>query len=115
MSHLLSFFLLYLSTSQNDDFCAALAVLVSASKVSQSKVFTSEALAKNSFVFPALDCALKSNMEISSKLDALKRQKTESDQAQLAKKQATQRLNELCTEYDARKQRINRFTEELEK
>ena len=64
-------------------------------------------------------------MEISSKLDALKRQKTEFDQAQLAKKQAlkrqktefdqaqlakkqaTQWLNELYTEYDAQKECIN--------
>ena len=64
-------------------------MLVIASKVSQSKVFISKALAQTSSFFPTLDCALESNMEISSKLNALKRQKTEFDQAQLAKKQAT--------------------------
>ena len=103
MSHLLGFDLLYLSTSQKDAFRAALAVLASTSKVPQSKVFILEALARTSYVFPALDRALKSNVEISSTLDALKRQKTECDQAQLAKKQTMQRLNELCIEYDAQK------------
>ena len=77
VSHLLSLDLLSLSTNQKDAFCVALAVLVSASKVSQFKVFMSEALAHTSSVFLALDQALKSKMEISSKLDALKRQKTE--------------------------------------
>ena len=81
--------MLYLSTNQKNAFCAALAVLASASKVPQSKVFISKALARTSSVFPALDRALKSNMQISFKLDALKRQKIEFDQAQLAKKQAT--------------------------
>ena len=76
-------------------------MLASASKVPQSKVFILEALAQTSSIFPAMDRALKSNMEISSTLDALKRQKNEFDQAQFSKKQATQRLNELCTEYDA--------------
>ena len=55
-------------------------MLASASKVPQSKVFISKALAQTSYVFPTLDCALKSDMEISSKLDALKRQKTKFDQ-----------------------------------
>ena len=71
--HFLGLDLLSLSTSQKDAFCATLAVLASASKVHQSKVFILEALAQTSFVFLALDCALKSNMEISPKLDALKR------------------------------------------
>ena len=57
--------------------------------MSQSKIFILEALVQTSSIFPTLDCALKSNMEISSKLDALKRQKIEFEQAQLAKKQAT--------------------------
>ena len=54
-------------------------------------------------------------MEISSKLDALKRQNTKFDQAQLANKEAMQWLNELCTEYVAQKERINMLTGELEK
>ena len=95
MSHLLGLDLLSLSTSQKNAFCAALAVLASTSKVPQSKVFISEALSDTSSVFPTLDRSLKYNMEIFSKLDALKRQKTEFDQAQLAKKQATQWLYEL--------------------
>ena len=51
--------------------------LASTSKVPQYKVFISKALAQTSSVFPIVDRALKSNIEISSKLDALKRQKTE--------------------------------------
>ena len=90
-------------------------MLASASKVPQSKVFISEVVAQTSFILLALDHALKSNMEISFTLDALKKPKTEFDQAQLAKKQATQWLNELCTEYDAHKERINMLIEELEK
>ena len=39
----------------------------------QSKAFISKALAHTSFVFLALDHALKSNMGIFSKLDALKK------------------------------------------
>ena len=81
MSHFLGLNLLSLSTRKKDAFCAALAVLASASKVPQSKVFIFEALAQTFFVFPALDHALKSNMEISSTLVALKRQKTKFDQA----------------------------------
>ena len=73
MSHLLGLDLLSLSTSQKDAFCVALNVLVSASKVPQSKVFISEALSQTHSIFPALDCAFKFNMEMSSKLDALKR------------------------------------------
>ena len=69
----------------------------------QSEVFISKALAQTSSVFPALDHALKSNMEISSTLDDLKRQKTEFHQGQLAKKQAKQQLNELCTDMMLRK------------
>ena len=53
-------------------------------------------------------------MEI-SKLDALKRQKTEFEQAQLAKKKAMKWLSELCTEYDAQEERIRVLTEEWEK
>ena len=56
-------------------------VLASASKVPQSNIFILEALAHTSSIFPTLDCALRSNMEISSKLDALKRQKTDFKQA----------------------------------
>ena len=107
ISHFLGLDLLSLSTSHKDVFCVALAVLALVSKVPKSKVFILVALAHTYFVFSTLDRALKSNMEISSKLDALKRQKTEFDQAQLAKKQATQRLNELYTEYDAQKECIN--------
>ena len=66
-------------------------------------------------MFPTLDRALKSNLEIFSKLDALKGQKIKFEQAQLAKKQATQRLSELDTEHDAHKVRIRVLTEELEK
>ena len=73
MSHLLGLDLLSLSTSQKNAFCVALNVLVSASKVTQSKVFISETLSHTPSIFPALDCALKFNMEMSSKLDALKR------------------------------------------
>ena len=54
-------------------------------------------------------------MEISSKLDALKRQKIAFEQAHLAKKQATQRLSELCTDYDAQKECIRVLTAKLEK
>ena len=72
-----------------------------------SKVFISEDLAHTSYVFLSLDHALKSNMEISSTLDALKRQKIDFDSAKLAKKQTTQWLNELYTEYDAQKELIN--------
>ena len=115
VSHFLGLDLLSLSTSQKDAFYATLVVLASASKVPQSKVFILEALAQTSSAFTALDRALKSNMEISSKLDALKRQKTEFKHAQLAKKQATQHLSEQCTEYDAHKERIKALTEELEK
>ena len=54
-------------------------------------------------------------MEISSKLDSLKRQKIECEQAKLAKKQATWRLSEVCTEYDDHKERIRAITKELDK
>ena len=73
MSHLLGLDLLSLHTNQKDGCYVALAMLVLAFEVPQSKVFISKALPQNSFVFPSLDHALKSNMEISSKLDALKR------------------------------------------
>ena len=73
MSRLLVLDLLSLSTNQKDAFCASLAVLASAFKVPQSKVFISEVLAQTSSIFPALDRSLKSNMEISSTLDALMR------------------------------------------
>ena len=63
MSHLLGLDLLSLFTSQKDAFYAALEVLASTSKVSQSKIFISEALTQTSFVFLALNCDLKSNME----------------------------------------------------
>ena len=52
-------------------------------------------------------------MEISSKLDALKGQKIEFKQALLAKKQATQRLSELGTEYDAPKECLRVLTKEI--
>ena len=83
VSHFLGLDLLSLSYNQKDAFCAALAVLESASKVPQSKVFISEALTLTSSIFPPLDHALKSNMEISSRLDALKEQKIEFKQANL--------------------------------
>ena len=114
VSHFLSLDLLSLSTSSKDAFCIALAMLASASKMPHFKVFISEALAQSFFVFLALYRSLKSNMEISSKLDALKGQKIEFEQAQLAKKQATQRLSKLGTEYDAHKERIIVLAEELE-
>ena len=79
MRHFLGLDVLSLSTSQKDAFCVALALLASASKVPQSKVFILKALAQTSSIFPALDHALKSNMEISSKLNALKGQKIELD------------------------------------
>ena len=72
MSHFLVLDLLSLSTSHKDAFCEALIMLASTSKVSQSKVFILESLAQASSIFTALDHALKSNVEISSKLDALK-------------------------------------------
>ena len=89
VSHLLSLDLLSLISRQKDAFYVALAVLVYASQVSKSKVFISEALAQTSYIFHSLDHALKSNMEISSKLDALKRKKIEFELTLLAKKQAT--------------------------
>ena len=73
VSHLLGLGFLSLFTCQKDTFCVALVVLASASKVPHSKVFISEALAHTSSIFLSLDHALKSNMEISSTLDALKR------------------------------------------
>ena len=73
VSHFLGLDLLSLSTIHKDAFCATLVVLASASKVPQYKVVISEALAETSSVFPALDRAVNSNMEISSKLDVLKR------------------------------------------
>ena len=73
--------LFFLSTSQKDAFYATLAVLSSNFRVTQSKIFILEALAQTSYVFPTLYHALKSNMEISSKLDALKRQNTKFEQA----------------------------------
>ena len=88
MSHLLNLDLLSLSISLKDAFYVALAVLVSASQVLESKVF------------PSLDRSLKSNMEISSKLDA--------------KKQATQQLSALGIKYDAHKEHIRVLIEELE-
>ena len=54
-------------------------------------------------------------MEINSKLDSLKGQKIEFEHAHLAKKQATQRLSELSTEYNVHKERIMVLTEEMEK
>ena len=75
--HFLGLDLLSFSTIHNDAFCVALAVLALASKVPQSKLFISKALAQSSSVFLALDRAVKSNMEISSKLAALKRQNIE--------------------------------------
>ena len=89
MSHFLGLDLLSLFTIQKDALCVALVVLALASKVPQSKVFISKALTQTSSIFHALDHALKSNREISSKLDALKRHKIVFEQAQLTKKQAT--------------------------
>ena len=54
--------------------------------MSQSKVFISEALAQTSYISPTLDCVLKANMEISSKLDVLKGKKIEFERVLLAKK-----------------------------
>ena len=83
VNHFLGFDLLSLSTSQKDAFCATLAVLESASKVPQFNVFISKALTQTYFIFLTLDIALKSNMEISSKLNGLKGQKIEFEEAQL--------------------------------
>ena len=69
MTYLLSLDMLSTSTSQKDAFYSSMAVLASASKVPLSKEFISKALTQTSFVFLALD----RDMEISSKLDALKR------------------------------------------
>ena len=80
----------------------------------QSKLLISEALAQTSYIFSALDRSLQSNTEIPSKLDVLKGQKIEFEQALLAKKQTTQRLSELGTKYDAHKEHIRVLTEELE-
>ena len=111
VNHFLSLDFLYLSTSHKNVFCSALDVLVSTSKVPQSKAFISKVLAQTSSIFLALDHALKSNMEISSKLNALKEHKIEFVQVHLAKKQP---LSELSNEYDAHKERIKVLTEELE-
>ena len=62
ISHLLGLDILSLSTNQNDAFYPVLVVLASPSKVPQSKVFISKALAQTSSVFLALDRALKSNL-----------------------------------------------------
>ena len=114
MSHFLGLDLLSLTISQKDDFYVALAVLASTSKVPYSKVFILAALAQTPSISPTLDRVMKSNMEISSKLDALKGQKIEFEQTQLAKKQATQWLSKLDTEYDAHKGRIKVLAEELD-
>ena len=55
MSHLLGLDMLSLSTSHKDAFFATLEMLALDSKVSQSKVFISKALAQTSFIFPALN------------------------------------------------------------
>ena len=115
VSHFLGLDMLSLSINQKDAFCAALVVLASASKVPQSQDFILDALAQTFSIFLQLDRALNSNMEISSKLDALKTQKIEFEQAQLAKKQATKQLSELGIEYDAHIECIRAFVEELEK
>ena len=70
--YLLGLDLRYLSTNHKDVFCVTLEVLALASKVPQSKIFISKALAQTSSTFHALDRALKSKTEISSKLDTLK-------------------------------------------
>ena len=61
-----------------------------------------------------MDCAVKSTVEILSKLDAVKEKNMEFDHSLLDKKQATQRLCELGTKYDAHKERIRMLIEELE-
>ena len=72
MNHLLSLDLLSLSPSQKDAFCAALVVLELASRMPKAKAFIFNALAQTSSIFSSLDCVVKSNTKIVSKLDALK-------------------------------------------
>ena len=98
---LLSLDFLHLTSSQKDAFCATLVVLASASQVIESKVFILDSLAQTSFFFPSLDCAMKSSMEISSKLDALIKKKVEFEHMILAKDDNLWKLSELGNEYDA--------------
>ena len=57
-----------------------------ASQMSDANVFISEALAKTSSIFSSMDYVVKSIVQITSKLDALKEKKMECDNALLAKK-----------------------------
>ena len=79
------------------------------------KVFILETLAETSSIFPSLDCAMKSSMEISSKLDALKEKKVEFEHTFLAKDTTIRRLSELGNEYDSQEECIRVLTIELEK
>ena len=99
VSHFLRLDLLSPSSNQKDAFHVALAMLESISQMCKAKAFISNALAQTSYIFSSIDCAVKSNAEIVSKLDALKEKKVEFDHSLLAKKQATQRLSELGIEY----------------
>ena len=55
----------------------------------EAKAFNSDAFARTSSIFSSMDCILKSNAKIVSKLDALKKKNMEFDHSHLAKKQAT--------------------------
>ena len=80
----------------------------------ESKVFISKALVETSSIFSFMDCVVKSITKIISKLDALKEKNVEFYHLLLAKKQTTQRLNELGAEYDTQKEHIKVLTKELE-
>ena len=68
-------------------------MLKSAPQVSEANAFISTALAQSFIIFPSMDCAVKSNSKIVSKLDALKEKIMEFENYILAKKQATQIAN----------------------
>ena len=58
--------------------------------MSETNAFISMALAQSFIIFPSMDCAMKSNSKIVSKLDALKEKIMEFEHSILPKKQATQ-------------------------
>ena len=98
-----------------NSFCAALAVLKSTSQVPKTTAFITVDLTQTSSIFLSTDCSMKSSMEISSKLYALKEKKLEFEHTLLSKDSNTQRLSELENEYDAQKEYIRVLTVEMEK
>ena len=86
VSHFLNLDLLSLTISQKDAFYAALALLELTAQVLETTAFISEALAQTSSIFSSKDCAVKSNAEIISKLDALKEKNMDFNHSILAKK-----------------------------